>query len=83
MARSAPERLTGAKEYGRLIRKHATFATVTEVLRAETGHGFRAVQTLPGVTAWTDARADVFALWMNADLQRVRKFFKYPTPLWP
>jgi hypothetical protein len=70
-----------AKEYGRLVRKHTTFGSVAGVLRAETGHEFRAVQTLPDVTAWTDERADVFILWMNRDLQQVRKFFGYPTPI--
>jgi hypothetical protein len=72
-----------AREYGRLIRKYTTFGTAGELLRAETGHGFRATWTLPGVTAWTDDRADVFILWMNKDVQRIRKLFGYATPLEP
>ncbi len=71
-----------AAQFAAWIRKHKSeYVTLMELLRAETGYGFRPAQTLPAVTAWTDARADIFILWMNPQLQAVRRFFGYPTPI--
>jgi hypothetical protein len=72
-----------AKEYARLVRTHTTFGTIAAVQLVETGAAFRPIRTVPAVTAWTDERADVFILWMNSDLQRIRKLFGYPTLLEP
>ncbi len=70
-----------AKRYAALVRKHTAFATTMTVLYAETGYGFRPVDTLDGVEAWTDDYADVMRVMMIPELQAVRKFFGLPTPV--
>jgi hypothetical protein len=71
-----------AAKYAAWIRKYQSERiTLMELLRKETGYGFRPLEKLPHITAWTDAQADVFILWMSPSLQRVRKFFGYPTPI--
>jgi hypothetical protein len=51
------------------------------VLQKETGYGFRPVEKLDGVDAWTDDYADVMRVMMIPQLQAVRKFFGLPTPV--
>ena len=70
-----------AKGYAALVRKHSASATLMTVLQAETGYGFRPVEELKGVEAWTDDYADVMRVMMIPELQAVRKFFGLPTPV--
>ncbi len=70
-----------AKEFARLVRLYGVNATAMTVLRDETETGFRPVESLPGVTAWTDASADVLILWMRPEVQAVRRFLGLPTPI--
>jgi hypothetical protein len=51
------------------------------VLQNETGYGFRPLDLLKGVEAWTDDYADVMRVMMIPELQAVRKFFGLPTPV--
>ncbi len=61
--------------------RDSEFATLMSVLHAETGYGFRPVEVLPGVDAWTDDYADVMRVMMIEELQAIRKFFGLPTPV--
>lgn len=70
-----------ARWYADLVRKHGAFATTINVLHAETGYGFRPVELLDGVDAWTDDFADVMRVMMIPELQALRKFFGLPTPV--
>ena len=71
-----------AAQFALWIRRYKSeYITLMTVLQGETGHGFRPLEKLRDVTAWTDARSDVFILWMNPQLQSIRKFFGYPTPI--
>jgi hypothetical protein len=70
-----------AQRYAALVRKYGLYATLMDVLRAETGYGFRPIRMLDGVDAWTDDYADVMRVMMIKELQAVRKFFGLPTPV--
>jgi hypothetical protein len=49
------------------------------VLHRETGYGFRPLDKLKGVDAWTDDYADVMRVMMIPELQAIRRFFGLPT----
>lgn len=70
-----------SKWFARLVRDHGAFATAMSVLQTETGYGFRPVEVLDGVEAWTDDYADVMRVMMIPELQALRKFFGLPTPV--
>ena len=59
----------------------AEFESLMELLKRETGYGFRPVDTLPGVDAWTDDYADVMRVMTISQLQAVRKLLGLPTPV--
>ncbi|MBN9122889.1 MAG: fused MFS/spermidine synthase, partial [Planctomycetes bacterium] len=71
-----------ALRFATWIRKYGSeYETLMDILKKETGYGFRPVDTLPGVDAWTDDYADVMRVMMIPELQAVRKFFGLPTPV--
>ena len=70
-----------SKRYAALVRRHTAFASAMSILQDETGYGFRPVEKLDGVDAWTDDYADVMRVMMIPELQAVRKFFGLPTPV--
>ena len=71
-----------AAQFAKWVRKHGSeYVTLMEVLKGETGCGFRPMATSHGVTAWTDGRANVLILWMNPEVQAVRKALGLPTPI--
>jgi spermidine synthase len=71
-----------AKEFALWIRtQRSEFVTVMEILHTETGYGFRPVEKMDDVDAWTDDYADVMRVMSIEQLQRVRKFFGLPTPV--
>ncbi len=57
------------------------YTSLMTILKAETGYGFRPVELLPGVDAWTDDYADVMRVMMIEELQAIRKFVGLPTPV--
>ena len=71
-----------AKQFALWIRKYGSeYDTLMSILQKETGYGFRPVELLDGVDAWTDDYADVMRVMMIPELQAVRKFFGLPTPV--
>ena len=64
-----------------LLRKYRKEATLDSVSLHEHGHGFRRLETLTDVEAWTDDYADVMRVMDIPGLQPIRKFFGLPTPL--
>ena len=71
-----------AAQFAKWVRKHGSeYVTLMNVLKDETGCGFRPMATSRGVTAWTDDRANVLILWMNPEVQAVRKALGLPTPI--
>jgi hypothetical protein len=71
-----------AAMFAALIRKYRSeYETMMDLLRRETGYGFRPVMALPGVDAWTDDYADVMRVMTISQLQAVRKLFGLPTPV--
>ncbi|HEY1188509.1 MAG TPA: fused MFS/spermidine synthase [Gemmata sp.] len=70
-----------ARWFAALVRRHGVFATAMSALHDETGYGFRPVEVLDGVEAWTDDYADVMRVMMIPELQALRKFFGLPTPV--
>ncbi|AMV24675.1 hypothetical protein VT84_09790 [Gemmata sp. SH-PL17] len=70
-----------AQMYAGLVRKYTAFDTTMTVLYKETGYGFRPVVFDKDVPAWTDDFADVMRVMLIPELQKIRKFFKLPTPV--
>jgi hypothetical protein len=70
-----------AQRFTQWLRKYSMFDKTGDILRAETGYGFRPVRTLEGVDAWTDDYADVMRVMMIKELQSLRRFFGLPTPV--
>jgi spermidine synthase len=71
-----------AQRFAGWIRKYKSeYATLMDILKKETDYGFRPVDMLRGVEAWTDDYADVMRVMMIKELQAVRKFFGLPTPV--
>lgn len=71
-----------AKLFASWIQKYRSeYTTLMGILQGETGYGFRPVERLDGVDAWTDDYADVMRVMMIPELQAVRKFFGLPTPV--
>jgi hypothetical protein len=71
-----------ARVFAHWIRKYNTeHVSLMNVLQGETGYGFRPLDLLQGVDAWTDDYADVMRVMMIPELQAVRKFFGLPTPV--
>jgi hypothetical protein len=66
-----------------LIREHGTESTLLGVMLYESGHGFRRLESLTQVEAWTDDYADVMRVMDIPGLQSVRRFFGLATPLKP
>ena len=64
-----------------LIRNYSQEAFLDNVSLHEYGHGFRRLETLTDVEAWTDDYADVMRVMDIPGLQPIRKFFGLPTPL--
>lgn len=61
--------------------KYKLFNSLGEILKGETGYGFRPVRKMDGVEAWTDDYADVMRVMMIKELQSLRRFFGLPTPV--
>ena len=71
-----------AQRFAAWIRKYnSEYITLMGILQKETGYGFRPLDLLEGVDAWTDDYADVMRVMMIPELQAVRKFFGLPTPV--
>ncbi len=71
-----------AQMFARWIRRHGSeYVPLMNILQDETGYGFRPLNQLEGVSAWTDDYADVMAVMTIPELQAVRKFFGLPTPV--
>jgi hypothetical protein len=71
-----------AQRFAAWIRlRDSEYTNLMEVLRLETGYGFRPVERLTDVDAWTDDYADVMRVMTIEQLQAVRKFFGLPTPV--
>jgi hypothetical protein len=68
-----------AKQFATWIRKYSEYEKLMGVLHRETGYGFRPLDKLRGVEAWTDDYADVMRVMMIPELQAIRRFFGLPT----
>jgi hypothetical protein len=64
-----------------LIRKYEPGITLQEAMLREHGHGFRRLELLVDVHAWTDDYSDVLRVMGIPGLQTVRGFFGLPTPI--
>lgn len=69
-----------AKKFAGWIRRaDSEYTTPMEILKADTGYGFRPVRKATGVDAWTDDYADVMRVMTIDEVKAVRKFFGLPT----
>ena len=64
-----------------LAKQHGGKTLLVDAMVREYGHGFRPVETLPGVLAWTDNYADVLQVITIPEVQAIRRFFGVPTPV--
>jgi spermidine synthase len=55
------------------------YDTLMDILKRETGYGFRPLHPLKNLPPWTDDYADVMRVMMIPQLQSLRRFFGLPT----
>jgi hypothetical protein len=67
--------------YLALMEKYSPHVTFQEIMMAESGHGFRRLETMAQVPAWTDDYADVMGVMTISEVQKIREFFGLPNPL--
>jgi hypothetical protein len=70
-----------AKQAAGWIRSFGTgeYTELMQILRAETGFGFRPLRPMKTLAVWTDDYADVMRVMMISELQGLRRFFGLPT----